>query len=86
MSIEMAKKHISIVAYGKWTHVLRAKNSQKSGGKFEFSHEERCTVVHLPFTLMEIFFFALSMDIYYQSSECPNVTGRLDVANVGLRK
>jgi len=34
--------------------VLRGKNSKNYGNEFELSHEERCTVVHLPLILIEI--------------------------------
>jgi len=36
-----------------------------------FLHEEQCTVVHLPLVLMEICFFAISVDIHHELSEKP---------------
>jgi len=41
------------------------------GNKFEFSHEERCTVVHLRLIIMGIRFFANLMSIYDKLSEYP---------------
>gem|GEM_PF-6789960 len=41
-------------------NALRGKNSNKNhGNKFEFSHEERCTVVHLTLILIYSFLFTL---------------------------
>jgi len=40
------------------TLFVHVKDSKKHGNKFEFSHEEGYTVVHLPLILMEPCFFA----------------------------
>jgi len=44
-------------------NLLRVKNSKRHGNEFYFSHKERCLVVYLLLILMEICFFAISMDI-----------------------